>query len=86
MATGLELRLHGIQSSNLVTAQTLNLNVGAGVVFAAVKDPRAAGDQQHDAKGDDAVVHVDRVDGQAGREDKENRREDGPEDADLCCQ
>ena len=79
----LETGLDGIQASDLFVCETLNFDVWSRIVLATVDNPCSTCDEEHYAKGDDAVVHVGGGDGTFGRKDKEDCCEDGPEDANL---
>lgn len=55
------------------------------VVLPAVDDPGDDSDQEDDAKGGDAVVHVGGSNGDLGGEDEEDGGEDGPGNADHAA-
>lgn len=52
-------------------------------MLASIEDPRRTCDGEHDAKRDDAVIHVVGCGGQSRGEDEEDGGDNGPEDADL---
>lgn len=72
-----------VQAVNSAVEHALDVHNRSLVRLSAAENPSATGNEENDAKGDNAVVHVGRGDGKLRREHEQDGGQDSPKDSDL---